>query len=354
MWIEVYKTIYAVNVSLEAIEASKGLTATFKRRTKGELKTIRAWCYFNLVNMFGGVPVITDTDFKTNSLLPKEAPEQVFEFIINDLEGADTMLLADYPSAGRYRPNLYTSKALLAKAYLYTQNWEKAESFSDEVINAGIYSLEPDVNNVFVQGSTEAIWQYPGTDASFSHTNESYLFLPDAFNPGGVPKFEITPSLYDAFEEGDIRKANWIAAEDINGTIYNYPFKYKIRDASAAVTQEDYVFFRVAEQYLIRAEARAQLDQFDNALEDLNVIRRRAGISDLTFSDKQTLLDDILKERRLELFCEWGSRWFDLKRLNKADEVLGSKPNWQSTDVLYPIPLLELQRNPFLTQNPGY
>lgn len=354
MWAEAYKVIYTINISLQSIQKSDGISPSFKERVTGELKFMRAWINFNLVNLFGGIPLVTATDFKVTATIPRETPQKVFESIINDLEEANSVLVADYPSVGRARPNVYAAKALLARAYLFMENWQKAESFASEVINSGLYAIEMDLNNVFLHGSTEAIWQYPSEGASFSPTNEAYIFLPDPFSGDGVPKYEITPSLFNAFEPDDNRRLTWIAAQDVNGTIYNYPYKYKNRDALDGFPQEDYTFMRSAEQYLIRAEARAQLDLLEDGLEDMNVIRRRAGLADKSLSDKETLINDILQERRVEFFCEWSNRWFDLKRLNKIDEVMGAKPNWQPTDALFPIPLSELQRNPFLTQNPGY
>ncbi|MBL7697513.1 MAG: RagB/SusD family nutrient uptake outer membrane protein [Chitinophagaceae bacterium] len=354
MWSDAYKVIYTINISLQSIQESPGVSPHFKQMMTGELKFMRAWVNFNLVNLFGGIPIITATDFNVNATLPRETQQKVLESIISDLEEANSILVADYPSDGRARPNVYAVKALLAKAYLFTENWQKAESLASEVINSGLYALETDLNNVFLHGSTEAIWQYPTEGASFSQTNEAYTFVPDPFSGDGVPKFEMTPSLYNAFEPDDNRRLNWTAAQDVNGTIYNYPLKYKNRDVTDGIMQEDYMFLRLAEQYLIRAEARARLDLLEVGLEDMNVVRRRAGLADKSLSGKEALLSDILDERRVELFCEWANRWFDLKRLNKIDEVMGAKPNWEPTDALYPIPLGELQRNPFLTQNPGY
>lgn len=354
MWSEAYKNIYTINISLISIQKSEGLSESFKLKMTGEFKFMRAWIYFHLLNLFGDLPIVTDVDFKVTSLLPREPVQTVYEFIADDLEEAISLIHPEYPSAGRARPNIYTAKALLAKVRLYTGEWQAAETLSGEVIDAGMYTLEPDLNNVFLHGSTEAIWQYPTEGAGSSPTNEGYIFLPDQWNPGGVPKFEITPSLFNSFEPDDARRENWTAKVDVNGTIYNYPYKYKVNDVSLATTQEDYMFLRLGEQYLIRAEARANLDLLEDGLEDMNVIRRRAGLPDKSLSDKQTLLDDILQERKVELFCEWGNRWFDVKRSNKSDEIFGVKPGWNATDALFPIPLAEIQKNPFLTQNPGY
>ena len=112
---------------------------------------------------------------------------------------------------------------------------------------------------------------------------------------------------------------------------------------------------RLAEQYLVRAEARVHLNDLDGALVDVNKIRNRAGLGVASGASNELVLDLIYKERRRELFAEWGHRWFDLKRTGKADAVLSViKPGWQPTDVLFPIPQSELQNNPNMTQNPGY
>jgi hypothetical protein len=141
----------------------------------------------------------------------------------------------------------------------------------------------------------------------------------------------------------------------VSGVTYVYPTKYKTKTASSDPVEYN-VIFRLAEQYLIRAEARIQQDRYADAQSDLNLIRSRAGLPKTTASDKPTLLNAIESENRSEYFAEWGHRWFDLKRWGKVDTVLSTLkfPNWQSTDVLYPIPLTEIQRNPALTQNPGY
>jgi hypothetical protein len=115
------------------------------------------------------------------------------------------------------------------------------------------------------------------------------------------------------------------------------------------------MMLRLAEQYLIRAEARAQLENIPGAQEDLNAIRSRAGLPDTDADDKASLLLAIERERQAELFAEGGHRWLDLKRTNRADAVLGPlKADWQTPDALFPIPDAERQLNPNLTQNDGY
>jgi hypothetical protein len=116
---------------------------------------------------------------------------------------------------------------------------------------------------------------------------------------------------------------------------------------------------RLAEQYLIRSEARAMKNNFAGAIEDLDVLRVRAGLPMLSANNedlsKEELLNTILEERRKELFTEWGHRWLDLKRTNKAENFLSIlSEEWNNTDIFYPVPAQERMKNPNLTQNPGY
>ncbi len=112
----------------------------------------------------------------------------------------------------------------------------------------------------------------------------------------------------------------------------------------------------MAEGYLIRAEARCNLNNFSGAIDDLDKIRNRAGLPSTSATTKDLLLAAIEKENQIEFMNEWGHRWLDLKRKGKADLILGpiKGNNWQSTDVLWPIPENELTYNPYLIQNPGY
>jgi hypothetical protein len=116
---------------------------------------------------------------------------------------------------------------------------------------------------------------------------------------------------------------------------------------------------RLPEQYLIRAEARAMQGRLSGAIKDLDVVRSRAGLELLADMepdmDGEGLLEEIMDQRKKELFAEWGHRWLDLKRSGRATEVLGPiKPLWQDTDILFPIPEEERGKNPNLSQNNGY
>jgi hypothetical protein len=154
----------------------------------------------------------------------------------------------------------------------------------------------------------------------------------------------------------------WLNSVKVGVDTFYYPVKYKSATLNAPVTEYSMVL-RVAEQYLIRAEARAQAGNLPGAIDDLNKIRERANLSLLAVTNpgitKSALLDMILHERQVELFTEWGHRWLDLKRTNKVDDVMRVETvskggTWDTHDKLYPIPNSEILVNPNLNQTPGY
>jgi len=174
-----------------------------------------------------------------------------------------------------------------------------------------------------------------------------------------VPTFFLSISLLNSFEPGDLRKVTtgtngWLGKNTVGGVDYYYPKKYRAR-TSSPITEYDIVF-RLAEQYLIRAEARVKQNKISEATLDLNMIRNRAGLLNTTATDQTSLSLAIQHERQVEMFAEWGNRWLDLKRTGIINSVLAPTKgaNWQSTDALYPIPFNEIQINVNLIQNPGY
>jgi len=361
LWSRAYTALYQMNVCLDGISNSNGISGSLKQQLLGEIKVDRAFYYFNLVNLFGGVPLVTSTDYQINKTLPRTAVDTIYNLILSDLTGAQKQLTAVYPSAGRARPNIYTADALLARVYLFKGQWQNAENAANQVINSGLYNLNAAPNTVFLDGSNEAIWQLPA-NGTYNQTAEAQALIPttDGVHPATniVPNYSLSASLLSAFETGDLRKQSWTGTTTVNSngsnSLYYYAYKYKNRSASAGTT-EDYMIIRLAEVYLIRAEALARENKIQAALADLNLIRQRAGLPNSTASSQQDLVNAILHERQTELFCEWGNRWYDLKRTDIINTVLGvEKTSWKSTNILYPVPLAELQSNPFLKQNPGY
>lgn len=352
LWTNPYSSLYPINAVIAGVSASNGLSAPFKKQITAEMQVARALYYFNLVNLFGGVPLSLSTDYNVTSKLARASVDSVYAQILADLTSAQQNLSADYPSNGHIRPNQVVATALLSRVYLYRQQWQQAYDAANTVISSGQYSLPSDPNQVFLDGSTEAIWQLPATSLYYV-TEEAYDFTPQN---GAAPSFIINTWLLNAFEPGDIRAQEWLGQTVVNGDTLYYPYKYKNIQASSPTT-EDYMILRLAEQYLIRAEASAELGNGAAALADVNTVRARAGLAASTADpgSQPAVLNAIMHERQVELFTEWGNRWYDLKRTGMAGTVLSAeKTGWNTNAALYPIPLVQLQDDVNLKQNPGY
>jgi hypothetical protein len=351
-WDKAYKYIYVANLAMEKLNSADGLSAAVKNRLLGEARFVRAFSYFLLVNLFGDVPLIISSSYAANAVMPRSPSAMVWLQIIDDLKEAENVLPAAYATNEKIRPNKWAAAALLARAYLYTGNWIPAEQEASKVLDAGMYSLAPLLNNVFLKNSAEAIWQLPPVNTLWN-TWEGRETIPSSSSAS--PQYLVTAALYNAFEINDQRKTSWIASRIYAAQTVYYPYKYKVYGQGAPVT-EYYMLLRLAEQYLIRAEARAQQNNITGAQEDINKIRNRAGLLPATANDKPSLLTAVQQERRIELLSEWGHRWFDLKRTGNVNTVMAAlKPStWQPTDALWPIPVSQINANNALTQNPGY
>ncbi len=208
--------------------------------------------------------------------------------------------------------------------------------------------LNASLDSVFLANNTEVIWQLKPNAAANTWEGGSFIILsaPDLIS--------LNPSLLSAFEQGDLRRMHWVDSISVSGLVYYYPFKYKIQTSQTDFSEYS-VVFRLAEQYLIRAEARLKLNDLPGAISDLNIIRNRAGLPNTSANDAVSVGLAIEQERRIELFSEWGHRWFDLQRTGRAVQVLSPvKPGYQDNDGLYPMPQTGIQNDPNLSQNPGY
>lgn len=358
MWRDQYSYNYQANACIEGLSAAKGLTPAVKDQLLGESYFMRAFLHFYLVNMYGDVPLITSTDWRVNNVKPREKTATVYAQIISDLIEAKKLMGANYPTGQRIRPNKAAATALLARTYLYNKQWALAEAEANEVITNGQYSLLKDLNAVFLANSREAIWQLqPVNVANGRNTWEGFTSTPPTNVATALFRLD-TLNFIRKFEAGDQRLAKWTDFRKTTaGATYYLPLKYKVRTNLGGAVTEFSMVMRVAEQFLIRAEARVQQDKLETGRADLDSIRMRAGLPALpTNLDKAALISAVEKERKMELFVEWGHRWFDLKRTNRSTAVLGpiKGANWQATDTIYPIPSDAIRTNVFLTQNEGY
>jgi len=352
LWNSSFNQIYAANAIVEGVDNSTAITGDNRNRLKGEALFIRAFTHFNLVNLFGDIPYISSTDYKTNTMISKQTQADVYNQIIADLLEAKELLPETYTSAQRIRPNKYTVSALLARVYLYTENWQLAENESSVIINkTALYQWQDNLDLVFLKDSPSTIWQlHPGVAGLNTIEGRTFIFT------SAPPNIEaISPELFNAFEAGDQRKNHWLGSVNDGTDTYYFPFKYKL-DTNSGTSQEYSIIFRLEEQYLIRAEARIHLGKLAEAKNDINKIRQRATLANTTASTSEELSQAVLQERRVELFTEFGHRWFDLKRTGKTGTVLSViKPAWKDRDNLLPLPASELLANShLLPQNQGY
>jgi hypothetical protein len=354
IWNLCYKIIYMANDIIEGLGNSTGMSETVKNQLTGEAKFLRAFAHLYLTSLFGDVPVVTTTDVDVTRNLSRSAQSDVYLQIESDLVAAKELLPESYSQffGERVRANKYAAIALLARLYLYKKDWPRAEQESTRIIEKeNQYELLNELNAVFLKNSKEAIWQLIPREK----------LSPDGFILTSVPGFaSLSETLVNTFEASDQRKAKWAGTfvSPALDTFY-YPFKYKVKIATVESKYVEYsMVLRLAEQYLIRAEARARqnkLTGINSAEADINKIRNRAGLLNTTASTEEGMLDEILLQRRLELFSEWGHRWIDLTRTGKATAILDPiKPQWKETSVLYPLPRYELINNHELTQNEGY
>jgi len=352
VWEDSYKTIYVANSLLEGVPTGEGISQNFRNQALAEARFIRAFCYFYLVNVYGDVPLVLGTDVAKNMNMARTPASDVYVQIIEDLKFAQSNLPSDYSISddSRTRANRWVATAMLARVYLYNKNWAEAEAQAGSIINnTSLFSLDADLDAVFSPQSAEAIWQ-------LYNDNSGYTWYATEVLPNPVtqiPTYFLSSSLLGAFEPGDKRKQFWTAMTNYSGTNYTYPYKYKSLKSGADT--EYYTILRLPEQYLIRAEARAQLNNAAGAREDLLVVRKRAGLINLPVTDKDGILLAVEQERRIELNSEWGHRWLDLKRTGRINAVLtASKPSWKPSAALFPVPNAQRTLNRSLTQNPGY
>lgn len=369
IWSSAYSYIYQANAIIEGLHRSTVLNTQIRDQLSAEATFIRAMSYFYIVNLFGDVPLVLTTDYTSSSVQSRTPASQVYQQLVTDLANAQASLPSyhgktDSLPASKIRATRWAAAALLSRVYLYQKDWLNAERQASFVIDSGPFHLMADLSQVFLATSDETILQFVPLTPVFS-TAEGAYFLPTGVN--GKPNFILSDTMVKAFEAGDARKSAWTKTTSVIGKDYCSPYKYKVLQSNGTHTEYNIVF-RLAEQYLIRAEARVQLAKTAEAANDINTIRLRAGLPALPASPTQLqLLMALIHERQTELFTEWGHRWFDLRRwpslLNpsdpqhrSADDILPAikGANWQPYKIVWPVPSIELRNNIYLVQNQGY
>jgi hypothetical protein len=344
-WSTLYEGINQVNNVLEAVEVV-ALTPAQHDQLRGEALFIRALNYSLLVKYFGDVPLVLTASrgVGEESLVSRDPVADVYAQIVTDLTEAATLLA---PDRNHGRATQGAAQALLARVYLETGNNTGARDMATAVITNTEYDLNANFStNWTTKNSEESIFelQYSINDGN----NQAFWFYPQSL--GGRWGYAPSLDLFNAFEAGDARRD---ASIQLNATgCANPPCRYADKYFRIATSDDNVVVLRLAEMYLIRAEANARLGAAEQTVrDDLDILRNRAGLADLdpVTVTGPALMDAILQERRVELAFE-GHRFFDLRRFGVAETVLALAPN----RLLFPIPQGERDVNINLSQNPGY
>lgn len=345
IWASAYNSINRANNIIAQVDGID-MAQSFKDQYKGEALFVRALNHFNLANYFGDVPIVispTAAPIDQSYFVTRDPRASVYQRVLQDLNEAASLLPESYSANNntRHRATKGAAQALLARLYLYTGDFTNAETAATAVISNGIYELVPFENQVSTKGTTEAIFEL-----FFDANNQNPVTFWYGRDNGGRFEFGATESLWNSFEPGDLRRASSIR-EEVPGVFVNW----KYRDNTTGT--DGVHILRLAEMYLIRAEARVRNNDFAGASSDLQVIRRRAfGDQSLVVTlptNIEAAIDVILEERRREFAFE-GHRWHDMVRTDRAEDEFGI-PAFRK---LMPIPLNARDVNPNLTQNTGY
>lgn len=383
MWNQYYGIIKVANSALESLDeyavyATTDAQKATNRSYQGEVKFLRAYAYYRLVQAFGPVTILRSN---TQTNLTRSTIEAVNKYMLEDLEYA-------YNNCPEVRPNemahigavsAYTAKALAAKVYLNMGQYDQVEKLTDDIINSRKFELYGDFYQLFKipgklcneslfecqctdfgQGSGEMVdadqwfnfqgpslqgpsisvggWGFIGYSDEFKAWAESRnedVRATTTFLVGGTT----TPS-------GDFIKPqqNSIRTNCWNGKAYT-PTNQMTEGRTKYGSNNNIRVLRYADVLLMNAEAKVKLGK--NGDEPFNEVRRRAHMPELT----NVTFDQILDERRMELCCEWGERYNDLIRTGKAAEVLGPK-GWTVEKTYYPLPLDQITDNADLKNDP--
>jgi hypothetical protein len=355
LWGSIYNTIYFANFIIERLPEVPGVRTVDRDRVMATAHFLRGYSYFVALQTYGGVPLVTSTDIETNRNIPRASTTEILELIENDFNFAIGKLPTIPVNAGFAGEQALN--AAIARLSLYQGNWQQAATFATEVITSGLYELEPDYNTIVnTDFTSEAIFEMgytlnddPGTNSTVGLNN---LF---------VGRREIIPSNQAVLALASTESGDRIASISFNpnNLVGNDNGWSVARYGTADANNNNVIVFRLAEMYLIRAEARAQLGNVsgaNSAASDINVLRTRANAPTLGTVTQSQMLTLIENERLYELAYE-GHRWYDLVRTERAATVMPTfNSNWRNAYERWPIPQREIQANPALAgnQNPGY
>lgn len=350
LWGSIYSSVYIANFMLEKIPEIAGVPTSVRQRSMATARFIRGMSYFYAFATFGTVPLAVTTSIEDNRTIPRADNSELLLFIEQDFNAA-LGELTENPSSPALASE-YAVRAALARFYLYTGRYTEAAAMATSVIDSEEYELEDDYNTVVAADfTTEAIFEVGYTIADDPATlNTLFLGRREI-----IPSNQLMNALFSD-ESGDRAASAVFDITKLKGNDNGWSVnKY----GTALEDNNNIVVFRLAEMYLIRAEARTHLGAVtgaNSAQEDINLLRTRANAIQVGDATQSQMFLVIEEERRFEFAFE-GHRWYDLVRTGRADQVmLPFNGNWLSTYNRWPIPQREMQNNPALSgnQNPGY
>jgi hypothetical protein len=387
-WRDAFGIIGRINITIDQVRkcADPALGAGRKNEIIGEASFMRAYTYFDLVRLFGRVPLILQPANTSNAealynstIIAQSSTDSVYDAILRDLWFARSTVRAVGASPSKFIVSEGTVTAALAKVYasMPTPNWDSVLYYADQTIPQ--YSLVANYNDLWDnnhKNNSEAIWElnYDGYGSGDFIGN----WIPSInvggsvgnYEGGGWKKFNTpTNDLVNAFlaENDNIRLDASITFLDVSGQWSDqywqpnhYPFLTKYNDPANGTN--DFYMIRLPDILLLKAEALVKKGDLIGAMGLVNQVRARVSLGPKTAADAASAEAIIANERRLELAFE-GHRWFDLVRTGKAVEVMNAQKdgignnlnyNVQPYRILMPIPQPQIDLNPLLTQNPNY
>ena len=388
LWVGYYDVVSAANKAISQMPLFRNAIQNAQTRItidqcEAEARVIRAYSYFNLVRLFGSVPLV-DTVMTADQLasLRQASRDEVYQFIANDLDYAISVLPVAYTSAYAGRITAYTARAIKAKVMMYTGDWTEVAKLTDEIITSGRFGLMADFREVFSidgENGKESLFEIQsstlgGITGTAPYIEYAYVQGPRGNSPANMQGWGFcTPSenLIEFYQsrnevvrpattllyrgtitpEGDEIKAS-CTNPVYNGKCYT-PSIYNNWSNNGYGYDHNVRVLRYAEVLLMYAEALLNGapvgDSGFTADHAVNLVRNRAQLQPLSGVTLQNVWD----ERRAELALE-EDRFFDLIRTEQASEVLSPNGFTTGKNEIFPIPANQRQLNPNLVQNPGY
>lgn len=366
IWRESYRGIQRANTVLNRITDIEYENPSLKTNRIGEMKFIRALLYFNLVRLYGDVPLVTiETESPFDFFGQGRTPSaEVYAQIEADLNDAIQDLPADKASG---KPAQGAAQALLGSVLLTRGDFGGALTNFEAVVNSNSYALAATTSEIFGEaneGNSEILFEVQfasgfNVDNVLEGSPAGSQFRPSGTTANAKGHNLPTQAFIDSFEAGDTRLADYVAVDPGANPFY-FSTKYEVSPTGADDGGSDHLIIRYADVILKYAESLNENGQTAEAIMQLNAVRARAGLAATTATTQADVRAAIRLERRFEFIGE-GHRWLDLKRYGTAVSVMnayfastGAGVTIDENKLVLPIPQSQLDTDSSITQNPGY